>query len=294
MRWVKRYSFLVMLIVTSLLFGCGKVVSVMDEKGMETPLTDVVNNSKEFVDELQGKTENNQQKEEESTVEDEQQKEEAMVEDEQEKEQQENTEVITPESGEPEKKEFRTVTLDYLSDALFIGDSRTDTLHQYAGWKETDFFVKTGIDIWQIFDRTMDGVYLEEKLAQKQYAKIYIMLGINELGVGTPESFRQQYETVLTKIRQMQPEAIIFLQSIIHVTADKDEEGTDINNEEIDIRNTELKKLTDNESIFWIDANEIFDDPSTGKLSSEYTFDGVHLKAKNIDIWQEFLLQHGI
>lgn len=42
----------------------------------------------------------------------------------------------------PEKREFQRVEMDYLDDALFIGDSRTSTLYEYAGWENTDFFCK--------------------------------------------------------------------------------------------------------------------------------------------------------
>ena len=35
-------------------------------------------------------------------------------------------------------------------------------------------------------------------------------------------------------------------------------------------------------------------DPATGKLDSIYSFDGVHLKVKYIDVWREFLLDHGV
>lgn len=189
---------------------------------------------------------------------------------------------------------FHRVEMDYLSDALFIGDSRTSTLYEYAGWTEVDFFVKNGLTIWDVWERTMDGRKLADVLSAKQYGKIYIMLGINELGNETADGYREQYERVLAKLEELQPGAIIFVQSIMHVTAGKDAEGTYINNGEVNARNQELQKLADNKRVFYLDVNEVMDEPGTGKLNSEYSNDGVHLKVKHIDVWREFLLDHGV
>lgn len=198
------------------------------------------------------------------------------------------------EQPEAETREFQRVEMDYLDDALFIGDSRTSTLYEYAGWENTDFFVKYGQSVWEVWDSEIEGRTLEQMLTEKKYGKIYIMLGINELGTGTAQSFREQFKNVVEQIRQLQPDAVIFVEAIIHVTPGKDAENTYINNQEINARNEELKTLADNKTIFYIDVNEVMDGPGTGKLNEDYTFDGVHLKVKYIDVWQEFLLNHGI
>lgn len=198
------------------------------------------------------------------------------------------------ENAEPEIREFQRVEMDYLQDALFIGDSRTSTLYEYARWEETDFFVKYGMSVWNLAESKMDDKLLAEVLSEKKYGKIYIMLGINELGTGTPDSFYEQYKRIVDEIRYRQPETLIFIQSIMHVSEEKDEENTYINNAEIDIRNEKIKQIADNVNVFYLNVNEAVDDPETGKLNSEYSFDGVHIEAKYINLWQEYLLNHGI
>lgn len=47
------------------------------------------------------------------------------------------------------------------------------------------------------------------------------MLGINEIGTGTADTFAEQYGKVINTIREKQPDAIIFIQSIMHVTKKK-------------------------------------------------------------------------
>lgn len=210
------------------------------------------------------------------------------------------TEAVMPKAEErkehtkPRKRSFERVEMDYLADALFIGDSRTATLYEYAGWSDTDFFVKYGQTVWDVWENTMDGRSLTDMLREKSYGKIYIMLGINELGTGTPDSFAAQFQTVVDQVRELQPAAVVFVESIMHVTAGKDAQGTYINNPEIDARNEKLKQLADHQNIFYIDANEVMDEPGTGKMREEYSFDGVHLQVKYIEVWREFLLDHGI
>ena len=120
------------------------------------------------------------------------------------------------------------------------------------------------------------------------------MLGINELGRGTPDSFCNQFRAVVNEIQSLQPQAVIYIESIMHVTQAKDDEGSYIHNGEIDARNEKIQTIADAVNIFWLDVNEVFDASGTGKLNPEYTSDGVHLKPMYIGVWQDFLLKHVI
>lgn len=302
MKWIKKYSFFLMILITSLGYGTSKAV-----KAVETRVNEKIE-AERLEEEAYRKQQEqdgakanggNGQAENGQTPEDDGKKNEndkPAKGDGQKKEENDTLADGDGKEGEQpkEKREFHRVEMDYLSDALFIGDSRTSTLYEYAGWDETDFFAKYGLNIWEIWEEEMDGKLLEQMLSEKQYGKIYIGVGVNELGRGTPETYCEQFANTLDKIRRMQPDAIIFLESIIHVSTLKDAEGTYINNAEINARNAELKKLADNENIFWIDANEVMDNPETNTLQADYTGDGVHLKVKYIPVWREFLLDHGI
>lgn len=205
------------------------------------------------------------------------------------------------EDEQPKERQFIQVDMSYLDGALFIGDSRTSTLYEYAGWDSTEFFVEYGLTIWDVMEEelaedsvTGEKISVREALGRKQYDKIYLMLGINELGRGTPDTFSEQYKLVVDEIRSLQPDAVIFIQSIMHVTDKKDSEGTYINNPEINARNEKIKTLANQEDTFWLDENEVFDLEETGKLNPDYTNDGVHIKPKYIPVWRDYLLAHGI
>lgn len=196
---------------------------------------------------------------------------------------------------------YHTVEDDYFADAVFIGDSRTVGMFEYGGLEETAaFYASTGLTVYKLFDSEIVAVEgqrkkisVEQALSQNSYAKIYLMIGINEMGTGTVESFVEAYKEAVDHLLELQPDAILYIQGIIKVTTERSEQGDYINNEGIEARNEALSQLADNERIFYLDVNpEICDE--TGGMEASYTFDGVHLKAQYIDIWKTYLKEHAI
>lgn len=209
-----------------------------------------------------------------------------------------DTDVALGEDGLP-LVSYIQVEDDYFDDAVFIGDSRTRSLQLYAGLENTTFLADTGLTIYTVLDKTLmpstsnSKTTVTDYLTQHQFRKIYLMLGINELGTGTAESFCRSYSEVLDQLRELQPDAIIYLQAILHISESKDKEHTYINNAAIIERNEALKSLADNEHIFWLDSNPAVCDEN-GYLLDSYTFDGVHLQAKYVYLLTDYLKQHAV
>lgn len=202
--------------------------------------------------------------------------------------------ILPPEPVSP----FTTVDASYFDDALFIGDSHTDGFKDYAGLSNASYLCHNGLTVWSaedkaVFETASGGKQtLTQALSGKQYGKIYMMLGINELGTGTAESWAAQYAVLLGEVRALQPDAIVFLQAIFHTTQEKSD-ATFFKNETIDARNAELQKLADDESVFYIDCNPVFDD-ETGVLRADYSGDGVHVKAAYYVLWRDYLFDFGV
>lgn len=196
---------------------------------------------------------------------------------------------------------YMTVEDDYFSDAVFIGDSRTVGMYEYGGLEEiTTFYASTGLTIYKVFDSAIvevpgqrQKITIEEALGQNQFKKIYLMIGINEMGTGTVETFVAKYQEVVEHLLELQPEAIVYIQGILKVTTERSNQGDYITNEGIVARNEALSQLADNVRIFYLDANPMICD-NTGGLEPSYTFDGVHLKAKYVEIWKDYLKTHAI
>ena len=189
--------------------------------------------------------------------------------------------------------------ISYFNDAAFLGDSRTLGISDYAGLEGADFYCDSGMMIFKLleegvtYQKTGNKVNLTEVLQEKQYGKIYIMLGMNELGYGNTEMYLEQYRQVLQQIREWQPEAVIYIMANLHVSREKNNLETEFNNININDKNAASASLANGTDVFYLDANPLFTDEE-GFLDSELTFDGVHLYAKHYDVWREFLLEHAV
>ena len=202
----------------------------------------------------------------------------------------------TADVSEEKELVFMQVEDDYFEDALFLGDSRVVGLCLYSGMENCTFYAKTSLTIFKLMEsapETADVESVRQGLMDNQFNKIYIQVGINEIGTGDVYYFINQYQAVIDEIRVLQPDAIIYINSILHVTAAKCREPGCINNENINARNEALAALADNEYIFYLDVNPILDDKD-GNLNSELSWDEVHLTANSYPLWYQFLKDHAV
>lgn len=190
--------------------------------------------------------------------------------------------------------------ISYFNDAIFIGDSRTLGISDYAGLDEADFYCDSGMTILKLLDaggvtyqKTGKKEDLNQVLQQKQYGKVYIMLGMNDLGYGTTDMYLERYRNIVDQIREWQPNAIIYVMANLHVSREKNNPDTEFNNININDKNAASALLANGTDIFYLDANPLFTD-SEGFLNAELSFDGVHLYAQHYDAWREFLLEHAV
>lgn len=190
---------------------------------------------------------------------------------------------------------FTQVDESYFDDALFIGDSRTVGLRDYTDLSEhADFYCETSLTIYKVMEENFKGLgTIADALASKDYGKIYIMVGINELGRGTTEDYMGKYTEVVDALHELEPEAKIIIQGVMRVSREKHESDAIFNNDNINARNHAVATLADNKQIFYIDVNEVVCDED-GNLHEDYTFDQIHLLGVYNDLWKQFLMAHGV
>ena len=181
-----------------------------------------------------------------------------------------------------------------MADALFIGDSRTVGLMEYAGIDGADYFCTVGMSVYNIHEKPVSvpnvgKVTLTELLNSKKYGKIYIMLGINEVGYKFSSTV-EKYSELIEFVKGKQSDAVIFIQANLHVTKSRSDSDKVVNNTAINVLNAELAKLADGKSKFYLDANILFDD-KTGALSSDKSEDSTHLYAKYYKEWGEWIIR---
>ncbi len=196
---------------------------------------------------------------------------------------------------------YVTVEDDYFADAVFIGDSRTVGMSEYGGLEGiSTFYASTGLSVHKMFTAKIVPVQgqkkkitVEEALQENTFSKIYLMIGINEMGTGTVDTFMEKYESAVARLQELQPDAVIYLQGIMKVTAKRSAQGDYITNEGIEERNGRIAQLADNKKIFYLDVNEAVCD-ETGGMIEDYTHDGVHLKGRYIEVWKQYLKEHAV
>lgn len=199
----------------------------------------------------------------------------------------------TAQTTTKKKTEYYNTATISMNDALFIGDSRTVGLMEYADIKGADFYCNVGMSLYNIHKKPVSvpnvgKVSLTELLNKKKYGKIYVMLGINDVGYPFDKTVAK-YKELLDLISQKQPEALIFIQANLHVSKSRSDRDKVVNNEIINKFNTATSKFADGKSKFYIDANTIFDD-ANGALAPDKSADDTHLYAKYYKEWGRWII----
>lgn len=198
---------------------------------------------------------------------------------------------------EPAELKIYQADTSWFADALFIGDSRTVGLHQYGDLGGAEVIADAGMNVYKIFEKEFvlsngEKKHLEELLSERQFGKIYVMLGINELGYDFDRTV-ERYAQLIQKIQEMQPDALLFLEANLHITAEKSADSLIFNNENINRFNEAVRSMADGRRSFYLDVNELFDDED-GALSTEYTVDHAHVLGKHYATWVEWILKNAV
>ncbi len=193
---------------------------------------------------------------------------------------------------------FQTVSQEYFSDAVFIGDSRTVGMQQSGLISNAVYYAKVGIGIGEILSSRFvweDGMSLTvpEALSRHSFGKVYIMVGINDMSAGDTDWFVEQYEEILRVVRKTQPDALIYIQGNIPMSYYTQDLSGALNNPNLEERNEASKALADGKDIFYLDAASVYADDN-GHLLSQYTSDGLHVLKKYYPLWVDYLCQHAI
>lgn len=125
-------------------------------------------------------------------------------------------------------------------------------------------------------------------------AKIFILLGINDIGNGfTLSESMRNYREILHRIKTQTPSTKIYIQSIFPVDHNKlihNARNNRRTSEAITLFNKELVNLAHEEGCEFIDTYSIF--AVDGEMNDACTFDGLHLNGEGMRRWAEFLEQY--
>ncbi len=214
-----------------------------------------------------------------------------------------NTEDTTGEeetTGENETEEPTDENGDYIpqgdytlfNNSAFVGDSRIGGLYLSSQLTTSTFYYNVGGNVSSAVEGA--GITLDDgtegsvidALKQKQFDNIFLQYGVNEWGWST-DGFIQKYEDLINEIKAVQPDAKIYVMSIIPVTdeyaEERSEEAMNVN-QKLDEMDAQVKAMTERLGVTYINVVE----GVTGGervLTNDMSSDGYHLnRAENLKL----------
>ena len=213
-------------------------------------------------------------------------------------------EEITPAAVEPELEEpfapvpeREAVEDAYFETAAFLGDSRTEGFKLYSGLNYGSYYYAMGATVESVFTKVVPTpageMPLLDAMAEGEFERIYVMLGVNELGWKGTQLFFDHYGAVIDRLKADHPDAEIFLQSILPVGKKQEEKNNYVNNPRIAEYNEVIFTLAEQKECYYLDVAPVVTDEE-GRLRSDWTYDGVHLYIKGSQAWLEYLKTHTV
>ena len=204
------------------------------------------------------------------------------------------TEPPTEPTEPPAPTEPPPVDISWFDDCLFIGNSLTVGLREFAELGNAKFFCDVGMTIFSarktwVYDTSWSQVQLQHVLGREQFGKIYIALGINECGYDL-DYFLSGYQDLLNYVRSCQPDATIIIHGLITTGRSKAQTATYFTPANIYRYNDGLRELAAaNENVLYIDFNPYIAD-SEGYLPEGWSWDGCHPNLDGYIQWGEWIV----
>lgn len=196
----------------------------------------------------------------------------------------------------PDLTEQEAVGDDYFSDAAFVGNSLMDGFRLFSGLTTCDYYTATSMSVNAVGSKPCialeDGRQgtIIQGLNQKKYKKIYIELGINEIGY-EKSAFIDQYGKMLDEIIAAQPDCTIYVMGLTPVSQTKSESGDTFSMDRVKDFNTALRQLAADKGCYYMDLVSALSD-STGYLPASETTDGIHFSANVYKNWLQYIKTH--
>lgn len=207
--------------------------------------------------------------------------------------------------------ESSRVDRSYFDDAAFVGDSVSLKLNYYnASTSElgnAKFFTSGSLGaanaLWEVSGESVHPSYqgtkmlIEDCIANSGAKKVFIMLGMNDIGLYSKEESIENYKELVGRILKKSPDAVIFIQSMTPITANSNRSGKKLNNDSIREYNGMLLEMCEEMGWYYLDvASVMYDD--NGALKVSYCSDaddmGMHFTNEGCQKWADYLKTHAI
>lgn len=206
------------------------------------------------------------------------------------------TDSPAPQVAPPEVPLREAADDSFFEDAAFMGNSLMNGFEMFSGLTTPDYYTATSMSVLgatSVYCVTLDNGgagTMVDGLIQKPYGKIYILLGINEIGLDV-EYFIDQYSAMLDTIIAAQPECDIYILGLTPVSQAKSSSSSSFNMSRIETYNNALYELAAEKNCYYLDMVSALAD-ETGYLPANETTDGIHFSAGLYSVWADFIRTH--
>ncbi len=196
------------------------------------------------------------------------------------------------------------VGAEYFDDALFIGNSLMKVFsHAVSDQIGGTHFVTIGLSVQTFFTKPFipgGGDTLltaSEALETVEFSKVYLMFGANELAWPSPEGWAGIYGSIIDRIHEVNPDAVIYVQSVLPICHDKYIQSSEyqegVTNEAAVRFNELLLLVCRDRGAHFVNVAEAVR-TEEGGLIPEATNDGLHLNYTYCLHWLDYLKTHTV
>jgi lysophospholipase L1-like esterase len=170
---------------------------------------------------------------------------------------------------------------------VFLGNSITD-IGEWAEIWQNKKVRNRGVS----GDNTFGVLARLDEITSAKPAKVFIMIGINDIAKETPDSvIIANYKKIISRIKSESPKTKIIVQSILPTNNDFTEFKRHQNKtEHIIFINTTLENYCKEIGLIYVDLYTAFLDTNK-KLDKKYTNDGLHINGYGYMKWKEILVE---
>ena len=194
---------------------------------------------------------------------------------------------------------YETVDSSFFDDAVFVGDSISLKLSYDTTGRlgNAQFLVQgsygVGNAIYDVLPTTYRGntyTNLEDAIAATGAKKLFIMMGMNDIGLYGIDGTIENWKTLLDLIRGACPGIEVYIQSMTPVWTGGEKGG--LTNPNINEYNNKLRAFAAENGCHFIDVAPYMRD-ATGGLATSFCSDQyVHLSDAGVDMWIKVLKAH--
>jgi hypothetical protein len=187
----------------------------------------------------------------------------------------------------------------WFDDACFIGHSQVVGMHNYFNLPNADYYAVVGHTAQNVIDHIYYDLpnggsgTLQQALSQKQYGKVYIMLGINDCNDREDrlERFTTPMKTILDMVTETQPNAQIYLLSLAPIGRYTPNDLWYTMDNVLLFTHT-VKAFSREYNTEYLDVFRLMCDESGYFMDEFNAGDGIHIDAHHYEQIKEFLKCH--